>query len=438
MVLVVGAAFASGPAAAAGFAAAAPPARAVVAAVSSTGPAGGETIPAARSFQVSVPTQGLSTEAAGPATVSVATDVGAVPAHATFSVAQLPAAVTMDFDLPHGVIRTGGRQIGSFPPVAPLTDNLKFPIDVAIRRGGTVVTERREVTLLLPTVIIPGYSDERRPPDRVVLSRLAQYGYTEAGGLPTLFWFSYQSHTMGLEEGAQALAAYARRVVLPTTYAAKINVVGYSVGGLFARWNIAYDVDGWSSLVNRLILVAVPNEGAVLPYLGEHAPSFFPFAGLSKTRLARVMMPVFPFWRPTAAAPWSLPPDAGNSLLAGLNERPIPPEVRVYLLYGNNDPSHPGGPQTAAGLTGALPGATVSFGPGDGIVLTASALGFPINGSPAVPALAGRGVMRVDLGRVYHTHVLQAAAVRAAAALQDRFESAAEVAGTAPRAPLGR
>ena len=437
MVLVVGTALASGPAAA-GLAAAAPPARAVAAAIPVAGPAGGETVPAARSFQVSVPTRGLPAAAAGPAIVSVATDVGAVPVHATFSLARLPAAVTMDFDLPDGVIRAGGRQIGSFPPVAPLTDNLRFPVDVAIRRGGTVVTERREVTLLLPTVIIPGYSNERRSPDRLVLSRLARYGYTGTGALPTLFWFSYKSHTIGLEEGGQALAAYVRRVVLPATYAAKINVVGYSVGGLFARWNLAYDVDGWGGLVNRLILLAVPNEGAVLPYLGEHAPSFLPFVGSSKTPLARAITPVFPFWRPATAAPWSLPPDAGNTLLADLNERPIPPGVRVYLVYGDNDPSHPGGPETAAGLTGALPGAVVSYGPGDGIVLAASALGYPINGSAGVPALAGRAATRIDLGPVYHTHVLEAGAVRTAAALQDRFETAAQAAGAAPRAPLGR
>jgi hypothetical protein len=68
-------------------------------------------------------------------------------------------------------------------------------------------------------------------------------------------------------------------------------------------------------------------------------------------------------------------------------------------------------------------------------VLTASALGLPINGSPGAPALAERAV-RVDIGRVYHTHVLEAGSLQAAAALQDHFETAAEAAGSAHNFPF--
>jgi len=383
-------------------------------------------LPAAQFLRLNVATGGLPASSTGPATVSVVTGVGAVPGRATFSLRDVPADVTMDFDLPDGAISVDGRRVGSFTPVVPLTDNLRFPIDVAIRRGATIVRAHRDITLLLPSVIIPGYSNERRTTrDEVVVKRLAGYGYTESAPR-TLFWWDYASHTIGLEEGAKALADYVRRTVLPATYAAKINVVGYSTGGLFARWNVAYDVDGWSRLVNRLVLVAVPNEGAVMPYIGEHAPSWFPFVKSSKSPLARAMDPVFPFWRPSADAPWSIPLDARNDVLAGLNAQSVPPGVRVYCLYGNNDPARSGGPQTAAGLTGRVPGATVSYGPGDGIVLTASALGLPIDGSAGVPGLCDE---RVDVGRVYHTFVLRQAAAQTAAALQDRYESPAEVAG---------
>jgi len=402
--------------------------------VPAAGAAAEITLPAARALRITVLAQGLATPGAGSATVSVATGVGAVARRTTFSLGQVPASVVMDFDLPHGVISVGGRRVGSFAPVAPLTDNLKFPVDVAIHRGTSTVTTHRDITLLLPTVIIPGFANERRSrPDQLVVKRLAQFGYTDAGDLPTLFWFPYDSRVVGLEDGARALAAYVRNVVLPATYAAKINVVGYSVGGLFARWNIAYDVDGWAGLVNRLVMVAVPNEGALMPYLGEHAPSFMPFVGSARTPLARAMDPVFPFWRATASQPWSLPADDGNLVLTALNTRPIPAGIRVYNFYCDNDPSRTGGPQTAAGVTGQLPGATVSYGPGDGVVLTASALGLPINGSPGAPGLVERAV-RVDVGRVYHVHVLEAAATKVAEALQDRFETAAEAAGTPQRA----
>ena len=388
------------------------------------------TLPAVRALRVTVPLQGLPAQPGASATVSVATDVGEVSRRSTFSLRRVPADMTMDFDLPNGVISVAGTRVGSFNPVAPLTDNLKFPIDVAVSEGANTVTVHREITLLLPTVIIPGFSNERRTsPDRLVVKRFARFGYTDAASLPTLFWYPYQSHAVGLDDGARALAAYVRRTVLPATYAAKINVVGYSVGGLFARWLVAYDYDGWALLVNRLVLVAVPNEGAVMPYLGVHAPSFLPFVASAKTPLGRAMNPVFPFWRATASDPWSLPPDDGNAALGALNARPLPSSIRCYSLYGNNDPERTGGPQTAAGVTGPLPGAAISYGPGDGIVLTASAIGLPINGSPGLPELAARAV-RVDVGRVYHIHVLEAGAARAAAALQDRFETAAEVAGT--------
>ncbi|HEV2283538.1 MAG TPA: hypothetical protein VGX75_14235 [bacterium] len=387
------------------------------------------TLPAVRALRLSVPTSGLP-RAAGPATVSVATDVGAVPRRTIFSLRQVPADVTMDFDLPRGIISVGGTRVGSFTPVAPLTDNLRFPVDVAIHRGGSSIALHRDIMFLLPTVIVPGFSNEKRSrPDPLVVKRFGRYGYTDATPHPTLFWYPYQSHRIGLEEGARALAAYVRRVVLPAAYAAKINVVGYSAGGLFARWLIAYDFDHWTTLVNRLVMVAVPNEGAILPYLGLHAPPFIPFSAEAKTPLARAMDPVFPFWRATASDPWSLPADDGNPELTALNARPFPDGIRVYNLYGDNDPSQTGGPQTAVGVTGQLPGAALSYGSGDGIVLTASALGVPINGSPGLPELAERAV-RIDVGRVYHIHVLEVGAPKAAAALQDRVETAAEVAGT--------
>ncbi len=388
------------------------------------------TLPAVRALRVTVPLRGLPARPGASATVSVATGVGDVPRRSTFSLHQVPADMTMDFDLPHGVISVAGIRVGSFNPVAPLTDNLRFPVDVAVREGANTVDVHRDITLLLPTVIIPGFSNEKRTrPDKLVVKGLARYGYTDAASLPTLFWYPYQSHAIGLDDGARALAAYVRGTVLPATYAAKINVIGYSVGGLFARWLIAYDYDGWASLVNRVVLVAVPNEGAVMPYVGAHAPSFLPFVASAKTPLGRAMDPVFPFWRASASDPWSLPSDDGNAALRALNARPLPPGIRFYSLYGNNDPERTGGPQTAAGVTGRLPGAVISYGPGDGIVLTASAIGLPINGSPGLPELAARAV-RVDVGRVYHIHVLEAGAATAAAALQDRFETAAEGAGT--------
>ena len=214
-----------------------------------------------------------------------------------------------------------------------------------------------------------------------------------------------------------------RRTVLPASYAAKINVVGYSLGGLLARWNVAYDVDGWATLINRLALVGVPNEGTVLAYLADHAPSALPFSGLGRTPATQAFIPTFPFWREAPTQPWSVPADAENALLDELNARAIPPGIRIYLFYGSHDPRHVAGPQTSAGITGVLPDAALAYEDGDGMVLATSAQGLPIRGGKGVPALVDRAVLRVDLGSVYHTRLLDAGADRIAGALLDLFDN---------------
>jgi len=382
---------------------------------------------------VDLATQGLSEDDGAPAggvTVSIWLD--GVPARASLSLIHMPARFVMNFDLAAGVVRVGGVPVGTFAPVPPFSENLRFPAEVTVHRGMQAATARAEATILLPTVIVPGYLNELAGPDQDLLATFGRLGYQDGGTSPTMFWFRYPSRQVTLEEGARSLAAYVRQVVLPAAYAVKINIVAYSVGGLIARWNIAYDVDGWSSLVNRLVLVGVPNEGAVLAYVGNHAPSLLPFSGWARTPLAHSMIPTFPFWHEREQQPWNTPPDGRNSLLDRLNARPLPVGLRVYLFYASHDPRNTGGSKTAAGLTGQLPGAAVSYEPGDGIVLAASAQGLPVHGSRGVPALAERAVLRADLGSVYHLSVLSAGGRRIGTALLDRFYSTVDEAAKAP------
>lgn len=226
--------------------------------------------------------------------------------------------------------------------------------------------------------------------------------------------------------------------MFPSTYAAKVNVVGYSVGGLLARWNVAYDIDRWGALVNRLVLVGIPNEGAMLVYLSGRAPSFLPFAGLGKSPVVRDLEPTFPFWRPAPSAPGAVPSGGGNPLLSRLNLVPVPPGVRLCLFYGDRDPRDPSGPRTMAGLTGSLPNPTLSFGPGDGVVLAASAKGLPIHRGPAVASFAHHPVTRVSLGSTYHLNLLAAGAGRIAQALLGRFRTPVEEGMPEAGVPLGR
>jgi hypothetical protein len=135
---------------------------------------------------------------------------------------------------------------------------------------------------------------------------------------------------------------------------------------------------------------------------------------LARTRAARELLPTFPFWRPDPRTPWTIPPDGRNPTLAELNAHPLPESVRAFALYGRREAG------TMSGVTGRLPDATFSFGPGDGVVLTASVLGLPVNGGGGVPWLRDRFLATVDLGPQRHLSLLGAATPKIADILVDR------------------
>src|SRR2546427_7241582 len=316
--------------------------------------------------------------------------------------ARIPAAI----DLPAGRVRIGGdASVAEFTPVPALEENTPIAVEITVRQSGAAATARRTGILLLPTIIVPGYLSEMAGnPDHGILSAFEQRGYRYQGPSPDLFWFTYPSRSLGLRDASQALSAYVRDVVLPATYAARVNIVGYSLGGLMARWNMAFD-DGWDHLVNRFVMVGVPNEGAVMAYVGTWYPIAAPWA---RTPAARSLLPTFPYWRPATGAPWTFPPDAQNAALVELNAHPLPEGIRAYAFYGNQQPDAEGR-GTWAGVTGRLPRAGFASGAGDGVVLVASALGLPINGGAGVAGLADRLVMQRDLGPVGHQWLHEAA-----------------------------
>jgi hypothetical protein len=228
-------------------------------------------------------------------------------------------------------------------------------------------------------------------------------GYAITGGSPSVFWFAYPSRRSSLEQGAEALAAYVRRTVLPSAYAARFNVVGYSEGGLIARWALAFDPE-WARLVNQFMMVGVPNEGVAASYVYGWYPAL---ARIAATPAAHDMFPTYPFWRTTPEASWTVPADGRNAALERLNAQPLPDGVRIYAFYGSANRT------TWAGVTGALPHAAFSYGPGDGVVLVASTLGLPIYGGAGVPGFADR-LIKVDLGDVRHLSIFRAALPRIA------------------------
>jgi hypothetical protein len=325
--------------------------------------------------------------------------IGGLPFPAVAS--RIPGVI----DLPAGKARIGEVAVGDFTPVPPLDENMPIAAEVTVRQGDQVAADRQAGVLLLPTVIVPGYLNDfgGSKPDSTIMSALERRGYRDDGGWPSVFWFAYQSQSLGVKEAARALATYVRSVVLPRSYAARINVVAYSLGGLLARWNMATE-PGWDRLVNKFAMVGVPNEGTVMSYVD----GWYPAAGIARTPAARSMIPTFPFWRPAANAWWGFPSDGRNVFLAELNTHPLPEAIRAYAFYGNR-PFNAEGRGTWRGITGQLPNAAFTNGPGDGVVLVDSALGMPINGGSDVSGLADRLVMTVDLGPVDHRALLGAA-----------------------------
>jgi Lipase (class 2) len=377
-------------------------------------------------LRVEIATSGLDPRAAEIPSVDLEAWLDGVPARGSLLLIHMPRRFAMDIDLPGGAIRVGVVKVAEFAPIQPFTDNVRFPIRVTLREDGRVATASQIVTVLLPTVIVPGYMNELSGRSKETLEAFIHRGHRDNGRAPTVFWFEYPSRSVTLEEGAHRLADYIRHVVLAQTYAAKINVVGYSFGGLMARWNVQFDVDGWGTLVNRLILIGVPNEGSVLAYAYRNIPAFLPFAYFAHSPAVNDMTPTFPFWRAAPTKPWDIPPDGGNPMLAQLNARPIPEGIRVWVFYASGQP---GDANTMAGVTASPQSGDRAAG--DGIVLAASAEGLPIHGGSGVAALLAPNVVHVGLGRVEHRVLLASGADRLAAVVLDRFLEARSV--TSPR-----
>lgn len=365
-----------------------------------------------QSLRITLATSGVNGRETDSPTLTVSAWPDGMPLRATVPLRRMPARFALDLDLGAGAVRLAGITVGEFAPLRRFAENMRFPVEVTLQRGPLAGTARAVVMIPLPTIIVPGYLSEVSGPEQDVLAAFAQHGFRDAGPAQTLFWFSYRSLHMSLEQGARDLDAYVREVVLPATFASKVNIVGYSLGGLVARWNVAYN-PGWATLVNRLVLVGVPNEGTVMSYMFRGVPSFVPYGWWAHAPVVPELFPTFPFSRATSTDAWQIPPDGGNGPLAKLNARPIPASVRVYVFYGSSDPGQAA--RTMAGFSGGA----VFYGPGDGIVLAASAQGLPIQGGSGVAAFADRPITRVNLGPVDHMSLLSAGADRISDALLD-------------------
>jgi pimeloyl-ACP methyl ester carboxylesterase len=224
------------------------------------------------------------------------------------------------------------------------------------KRSGTEAAQAVSVEVPLPVVFLPGYGNEEAPQASEaflvafeVAARAAGLRYTQGAG-GTLRAHGYASRTGSLTSHAAGLDRAVRQQLKGTPFT-RVDVVGYSMGGLVARRWMA---DGGSARVRRCVFLATPNKGAPLVYvavglfdqglldavlqdsgvaLGDVGDALF----TPETRASlRVFYPTYP---------WALPDNAFTRLLvagflgdpsaplSALNAVPPPPGVEFHAVY---------------------------------------------------------------------------------------------------------
>ncbi|MCD6412452.1 hypothetical protein J7K91_02135 [bacterium] len=272
-------------------------------------------------------------------------------------------------------VKIGIDPSGNLDPATPLkidlkkwkvkrfTKNEKFILRaIAYFKDGPVSEpDEKEVKILLPTIVIHGLMAK---PGGLLpiwlqrfLSRFLSFffayhnfmhylqketrgdfitGYDiEEGRYKTLWWFSYDS-IKGTPQGvAQKLdELITQQIIDPEkgmTYAAKVNLIGHSLGGLVARYYTASW--GGAEKVHRVIMIGAPNNGSSKFYLAS--------SGWSRERVERCLtqMPFFGWFIPTYEALYDryedypehpLKPFIPNSF----PRDPLPKNVIYHNIYG--------------------------------------------------------------------------------------------------------
>ena len=271
--------------------------------------------------------------------------------------------------------------------VPRFTSNQRFTITAHLDTGGgKTLDATHDVIVLLPVVIVPGINplafydgniyggDGTFPQLETFLRQESQNyiasknafgdGYSlikDAPNYPTLNTLEYDRNNATLSEGASALATLIANIK-SATYAAVVNIVTHSKGGLVAR---RYVVDDQQLTVRHLIMTAPPNAGAVL----------------AETYGAKIegymnLRPVWKWFRSTAKLNRKFADVSFNPELRLLNNIPVPQNVLYTILYSNSL-------NTDAALTNDSH-EIVSL-PGDSIVTALSALGRIQDMNPGAP-----------------------------------------------------
>ena len=216
------------------------------------------------------------------------------------------------------------------------TKNEKFGLTaVAYSDDGNYSEESaKEVEILLPVVIVHGILQEFAFTQPInALAELKKYlidnGYEkEQGRYQTVYYLNYKSF-WSCKRDARMLANKVKQSVLKKTYAAKVNIVAHSMGGLISRYSIAED----KLPVDKLIMIGTPNRGSTFAFT-----ALIDYAGLLGRYITplRQLMPVYDYlYDFSGKLDKNLQKRFGNRFIKELNSKPLSNSVKYFSIFNS-------------------------------------------------------------------------------------------------------
>ncbi len=285
-----------------------------------------------------------------------------------------------------------------------VTASLHFSLRVSAREdAGAEAGQDVSADVPVPCVVLPGFGNEQTPggfaPFAAALDAAAGGRYGIGSARPALVVHEYASLTKPLAALGRELGKDVKSALRGTVFS-KVDLVGYSYGGVVAR---SYLAQGGAVRVRNCLFLGTPNEGTPIAYVGVYlldSGKLQPLldqnqqladavGSLLTTRTENAVRNVYPTYT-WAFMPALFPPGATvpiptslltqylgdpSTPLTGLNALPPPTDVAFHAWYYTSTP--PGAFGTVdtvtvdySVLTGGtqLDPAQYANGSGDGVV----------------------------------------------------------------------
>jgi hypothetical protein len=149
-----------------------------------------------------------------------------------------------------------------------LGTGLHFDVTVTVaENGGAETSQQITADIPLPCVVLAGFGNENAPGSMTAFTTALDVAaggvYTTAGDHPTLVVHEYPSLTASLATLGKGLERRVRSTLKGTVFG-KVDLVGYSYGGLVAR---SYMAQGGGPTVRRCAFLGTPNKGTPVAYI---------------------------------------------------------------------------------------------------------------------------------------------------------------------------